>query len=67
MEYSLFLIAIALSTLLHFSIQKIFIFNNKFDNLNQRSSHKTTATRTGGIGIFLTLLITSFYFYFKKI
>ncbi len=67
MEYSLFLIAIALSTLLHFSIQKIFIINNKFDNLNQRSSHKTTATRTGGIGIFLTLLITSFYFYFQKI
>lgn len=67
MEYSLFLIAIALGTILHFSIQKIFIINNKFDNLNQRSSHKTTATRTGGIGIFLTLLITSFYFYFQKI
>ena len=38
-----------------------------FDDFNHRSSHKTLATRTGGIGVFVTLLSVSLYFYFNSI
>ena len=58
---------IAISILLHFSIQKIFIYYKRFDDFNPRSSHNTLATRTGGIGIFATLLIISLYFYFQNL
>ena len=56
-----------ISLLIHYSIQKGFIYLNKFDGINHRSSHNTLATRTGGIGIFLVLFITSLFFYFKNI
>ena len=56
-----------ISLLLHYSIQKGFIYLNKFDEINHRSSHNTLATRTGGICIFLVLFLTSLFFYFKNI
>jgi len=59
--------ALGLSFLLHFGIQKVFIHYKKFDDFNHRSSHKTLATRTGGIGIFSTLLLISLYYYFQGI
>ena len=67
MEISLILVSFLISTILHFSIQKIFIYYNKFDDFNFRSSHKTLATRTGGIGIFFTLFIISLFFYFNEV
>jgi len=66
-NFSLFLVALGLSAFLHFLIQKVFIYYNRFDDFNHRSSHKTLATRTGGIGLFLTLLIISLFHYFNKI
>ncbi len=39
----------------------------KFDNINHRSVHQTNATKTGGIGVFFTLFIFSFYFYLNQI
>jgi len=48
-------------------VQKLFIYYKRFDDFNHRSSHKTLATRTGGIGIFLTVLILSLYYYFQGI
>jgi len=62
-----FLIAFILSAIIHYGIQKVFIYYKKFDNFNHRSSHKTLATRTGGIGIFLTVLIIALYHYFQKV
>ena len=67
MEVSLFVVALIIAILLHFSIQKLFIHYNRFDDFNHRSSHKTLATRTGGIGIFLTVLFISLYYYFQGI
>jgi len=67
MNTGLFVFAFLLSGLLHFGIQKVFIYFKKFDDFNHRSSHKTLATRTGGVGIFLTLLSISFFFYFQGI
>jgi len=67
MEYLLFLIAFFLSSILHFSVQKIFIRFKKFDEFNSRSSHKTLATRTGGIGVFLSLLFISIFYYLQGV
>ena len=67
MNTSIIIAAIVLSALLHFGIQKVFVFYKKFDDFNHRSSHKTLATRTGGIGIFATLLLISLFYYFHNI
>ena len=67
MDWTLLLSAFLLSSLLHFGVQKVFIYYKKIDDFNHRSSHKTLATRTGGIGLFLTVLIISLYYYFQGI
>ena len=67
MDWILLLSAFLLSSLLHFGVQKVFIYYKKFDDFNHRSSHKTLATRTGGIGLFATLLFISLYYYFQGI
>ena len=67
MDIQVFLFGIILSGILHFAIQRIFIHFKKFDDFNFRSSHNTLATRTGGIGVFSTLLIISLFFYFQGV
>lgn len=64
----LFFVAVfILSSTLHFGVQKLFINFKRFDDFNHRSSHNTLATRTGGIGLFFSLLIVSLYYYFQGI
>jgi UDP-N-acetylmuramyl pentapeptide phosphotransferase/UDP-N-acetylglucosamine-1-phosphate transferase len=67
MEVSILLATIIIVSALHFGVQKLFIYYKRFDDINYRSSHKTLATRTGGIGIFLSLFIISLYYYFQRI
>ena len=67
MNIILLAIVIVLSSILHFIIQKVFIYYKRFDDFNHRSSHKTLATRTGGIGVFLTILIVSLFYYSQSI
>jgi len=67
MNVYLFIATIILSVIFQFIIQKIFIHYKNFDDFNHRSSHNTLATRTGGIGIFLTIFSISLYYYFQKI
>ncbi len=67
MNFPIYFLVFALSGILTYCTQKIFIHYKKFDDINHRSSHKTLATRTGGIGIFLTLLLVSSYYYFNKV
>lgn len=67
MEVNLLVVTFILASILHFSIQKLFIYNKRFDDFNHRSYHNTLATRTGGIGIFLTVLIISLYYYINGI
>jgi len=62
-----FLFVFIISALVHLIVQKIFIYYKRFDDFNHRSSHNTLATRTGGIGIFTTLLLTSIFFYFQNV
>ena len=67
MDSKLFIFVLVLSSIIHFTVQRFFIYKKKFDDFNHRSSHNTLATRTGGIGVFVTLLIISSYYYFNKI
>ena len=67
MNFPIYFLVFTLSGILTYCTQKIFIHYKKFDDFNHRSSHKTLATRTGGIGIFLTLLLVSSYYYFNKV
>ena len=67
MNFPIYFLVFTLSVIITYWTQKIFIYYKKFDDFNHRSSHKTLATRTGGIGVFATLLIVSSYFYFNKI
>ena len=64
---TLYLITIPLSFLIHFIFQKLFFKNKIFDTFNERTSHKTLATRSGGVGIFVTVFLISLFFYFKKV
>ena len=47
--------------------QKFFIRKKIFDKINIRSSHKTLATRSGGLPIYITLTIISVFFYLNQI
>jgi len=67
MNFPIYFLVFTLSVTLTYWTQKIFIYYKKFDDINHRSSHKTLATRTGGIGVFATLLIVSSYYYFNEI
>ena len=67
MEVSILMATFIIASALHYGVQKLFINYKRFDDFNHRSSHKTLATRTGGIGIFLSVFIISLYYYFQGI
>jgi len=67
MDLKLFLFVLVLSSIIHFTVQRFFIYKKKFDDFNHRSSHNTLATRTGGIGVFLTVFLISFFYYFQGV
>ncbi len=47
--------------------QYVFLKYSILDKINNRSSHKTVATRSGGVSIFLSVLIVSFFYYLNDI
>jgi UDP-GlcNAc:undecaprenyl-phosphate/decaprenyl-phosphate GlcNAc-1-phosphate transferase len=47
--------------------QKIFLKKNMFDKINERSSHNTIATRSGGTAFFGVLSIISIFYYINGI
>ena len=59
----IYIVALTLGSVLPILIQKLFIRFNKFDDINHRSSHNAIATRTGGIGLFLSLFGITIYQY----
>ena len=56
-----------LSILTYYYFQKIFFKKKIFDKINLRSSHNSIATRSGGLSVFLVLMIISIYFYLNGI
>ena len=67
MDLKILLVSFLVCALLQYVIQRLFIKKNLFDDINHRSSHNTFATRTGGIGVFLTLLTISLFYYFNGV
>lgn len=63
-DISLFIYSALLALGLNLIFQRYFILLNKFDRINSRSSHKSLATKTGGIALFFTLFLITLYFYF---
>ncbi|MEL0008722.1 MAG: MraY family glycosyltransferase [Flammeovirgaceae bacterium] len=59
------LISFFLSLLSTFFFQKLFIKKKIIDKINNRSSHSTISTRSGGVSIFLTVFLISIYYYLK--
>ena len=54
------------SFLICYLLKKIFTRLGKFDAINFRSVHKSKATKTGGISVFLTVFIFSSYYYLQS-
>ena len=57
---------VAFSFVCNSIVQKIFLLKSKIDQINHRSSHSVTATKTGGISVFITLTFYTIYFYLTK-
>ena len=66
MNTTLYLFTILLSIATAFTLKKWFTRLGKFDAINYRSVHKTQATKTGGITVFLTLFLMTVYLYVTK-
>ena len=56
-----------ISALLNILFQREFIKRNILDKINNRSSHQSLATRSGGSSIFSALFLISFFFYINNI
>ena len=67
MDILLIIISILLSLFILKSSHSYFLKRKFYDPINSRSSHIGTATRNGGISIFLTVLLISVYFYLQSI
>tara|TARA_B100000989_G_scaffold188187_1_gene141658 strand:- start:3889 stop:4821 length:933 start_codon:yes stop_codon:yes gene_type:complete len=63
MYLMLICVSFTLSSFINIIAQKYFLRNNYIDKINNRSSHSSVATRSGGFSIFLTLFLISVYFY----
>jgi UDP-N-acetylmuramyl pentapeptide phosphotransferase/UDP-N-acetylglucosamine-1-phosphate transferase len=63
MDLSLGIASFLLSSIVLYSSQILFLRKGITDKINHRSSHKTIATRSGGLSIAITISIISFYFY----
>tara|TARA_B100000575_G_C23134736_1_gene658918 strand:- start:723 stop:1655 length:933 start_codon:yes stop_codon:yes gene_type:complete len=55
--------AFFLSIISSYYCQKYFLKQNIIDKINIRSSHDSIATRSGGLSVFLILIIISIYYY----
>lgn len=63
MAYSIVIISFCLSIPVLIFTQRLFLKMNYTDKILSRSSHKSIATRSGGVSIFLMLFLISLYFY----
>ena len=63
MAYNLVILSFCLSILILIITQRFFLNRNYTDKIISRSSHKSIATRSGGVSIFLVIFIISSYFY----
>ncbi len=60
-----YVLVLLTSTTLGYLLRRWFIQLQKFDAINARSVHRSKATKTGGITVFLTLFFFSCFFYLQ--
>jgi len=65
--FGLIVISLFLSFALNYAFNLLFLRYNKIDAINQRSSHKTLATKSGGVSIFIGLFIITLVLYFLNL
>ena len=65
-DYTYIIASSLIGLLFSFIFQKLFIKQKLIDNINFRSSHKSIATRSGGLSIFITLFIITSYLYLSS-
>ena len=66
MDNILIVLIVSFSFLTSYALKKLFTKLNQFDAINFRSVHQSKATKTGGIAVFTTIFIFSFYFYLRS-
>ena len=67
MEIGILLTSFFLSLIGLIVFQKLYIKNDVVDKINERSSHKVIATRSGGIALFTSIFCISSFFYIQGI
>jgi UDP-GlcNAc:undecaprenyl-phosphate GlcNAc-1-phosphate transferase len=55
--------ALGISFILHYFFHKIYLKKNIIDKVNIRSSHSSSATRSGGVSVFIAIFLISFFHY----
>jgi len=63
----LVILSLFLSFIINFIFNKLFLKYNKIDVINQRSSHTTLATKSGGVSMFIELSIITIALYFLNL
>ena len=66
MEIIIISSTLLISVLLNILFQKEFLKRNILDKINNRSSHQSLATRSGGSSIFTSLFLISIFFYLNN-
>tara|TARA_Y100001970_G_scaffold293409_1_gene440013 strand:- start:4696 stop:5634 length:939 start_codon:yes stop_codon:yes gene_type:complete len=56
---------LSISFIIHYLTQSVFLKKKLTDVINDRSSHSSDASRSGGVGIFIILFLVSLYYYFS--
>ncbi len=59
MDLTLLITSLCLSSILLFTFQKVFVNKGIIDKINERSSHISSATRTGGLALFCVVFLIS--------
>ena len=62
-----YILIVLVSFIVSYGLKLWFTRFKKFDAINHRSIHNTKATKTGGIAIFITLFIFSFFYYLNQV
>ena len=65
LDITFILIVLTISFSCIYLFQKIFFSKNIIDKINDRSSHSTIATRSGGLAIFFSIFIISCFYYVR--
>ena len=64
--FYIYIIGFLSSIILNIVLQFFFLKKKRIDQINHRSSHNTLATKTGGIALYGTIFLITFWFYINE-